>query len=214
MTNQQTIPSELNNMIGAERKDFAIKAGLAQPIKKNVSTAFSGLVLIGFVSMFIFQMFAPLFQGRAVNYTVNGVAKSATMGDAGGLVFPGVILGIFLVLGIFLFAKGIFGFFKKGGYFVGTSDKLFHYQKGEIKAMNWEQFSGNITVKGKAQKGEITLELRTGKMVKQKNGPDRYVPEVVYISDVPDVFAVEKICRQRMKEHDPTPVNTGDGISL
>jgi hypothetical protein len=46
-------------------------------------------------------------------------------------------------------------------------------------------------------------------MVSRKNGPDRYVPDVIYISDVPYVFEIEKICRKRIKENDPTPPITG-----
>jgi hypothetical protein len=30
----------------------------------------------------------------------------------------------------------------------------------------------------------------------------------VYIAGIPDVFRVEKLCRERIKENDPTPVVT------
>jgi len=55
--------------------------------------------------------------------------------------------------------------------------------------------------------------MRTGKMVSRKNGPDRYVPDVIYISEIPYVFEIEKICRARIKENDPTPPTTGHNIT-
>jgi hypothetical protein len=42
-------------------------------------------------------------------------------------------------------------------------------------------------------------------MVSRENGPDRYVPDVIDIVEIPNAFEVEKICRRRIKENDPTP---------
>jgi len=95
--------------------------------------------------------------------------------------------------------------FKKGGYFVGTPTRLVHFRNGTIRSIDWEQFSGDIEVNGNEQKGNISLGLRTGKMVSQKNGPDRYVPDTIYISGIQEVYKVEKLCRMRIKENDPTP---------
>ena len=58
------------------------------------------------------------------------------------------------------------------------------------------------------RRGNITLQLRTGKMVSRKNGPAQFVPDIVYISGIKDeVLEVEKICRKRIKENDPKPAN-------
>lgn len=37
MLRNAPLPRELNSMIGSERKDFAVKAGRAQPRKKSLS---------------------------------------------------------------------------------------------------------------------------------------------------------------------------------
>ena len=101
--------------------------------------------------------------------------------------------------------------FRKGGYFVGTPLRLIHYRKGSIKSMDWEQFTGNmeISAKTRTQTGSISLQMRTGRMVSRKNGPDRYVPDVIYLSEVPYAQEIERICRRRIKENDPTPPSTG-----
>jgi len=99
--------------------------------------------------------------------------------------------------------------FKKGGYFVGTPTRLVHFSNGTIRSIDWEQFSGDIEVGGNEEKGNISLGLRTGKMVSQKNGPDRYVPDTIYISGIPEAFRIEQLCRIRIKENDPTPSQAG-----
>jgi hypothetical protein len=100
---------------------------------------------------------------------------------------------------------GIRSLFRKGGYFVGTSTRLIHSYKGKIRSIDWEQFSGDIELSGDTPTGSISLQMRTGRMVSKKNGPDRYVPDIIHITKIPYVFEIEKICRHRIKENDPTP---------
>jgi hypothetical protein len=112
---------------------------------------------------------------------------------------------VFVLIGLGLVGAGVYQLFKKGGYFVGTPTRLVHYNNGKVRSIDWEQFSGDIEVKGTALKGNLELQLRTGRMVSSKNKPDRYVPDVIYLSGIPEVFKVEGICRKRIKENDPTP---------
>jgi len=60
-------------------------------------------------------------------------------------------------------------------------------------------------MKSKGIKGNLSLELRTGKMQSRKNGPSRFVPDIIHIAEVKDVLSIEKKCRIRIKENDPTP---------
>lgn len=146
-----------------------------------------------------------------VSYHFNGISVLGGFGTAttqsGSKTFPVVFLGIFLLAGIFIFVSGIIALFKSGGYFVGTPLRLVHYQNGNIRSIDWEQFSGEIELRGNAQKGNISLQMRTGRMVSRKGQSDRYVPDVIYITAIPDVFEVEKVCR--IKENDLTPASAG-----
>jgi len=85
---------------------------------------------------------------------------------------------------------------------------MIHYHNGSIRSVDWEQFSGDIEIRGNDQKGNITLGMRTGRMVSRKNGPDQYVPDTLYMSGIQNTLEIEKICRQRIKENDPTPPAT------
>jgi hypothetical protein len=43
-------------------------------------------------------------------------------------------------------------------------------------------------------------------MVSSKNNRNRYFPATIYLSGIPDLYQIEKICIARIKENDPTLV--------
>jgi hypothetical protein len=213
MTENITLPPDLNAAIGSEKKDFAVKAGLAQPRKNSISIILFGVVWTAITSIFVFSFLGPLLQGEEVHYELNGVPTVASPDDLDSILMPGIIIAIFVLIGISMLSWGIYSLFKKGGYFVGTPIRLVHFQNGNIRSIDWEQFSGEIELNGNANKGNISLQMRTGRMVSRKNGPDEYVPDVIYMLEIPNVFEVEQICRRRIKENDPTPPTAGHNIS-
>lgn len=208
-----TLPPELSSSVSSENKDFIVKAGRIQPLKKSFSLILFGTVWTAFTSIFVFAFFGPLFLGQEVHFKANGVPAVAGPENLGPIIMPAIIIGVFALVGIGMLSWGIYSIFKKGGYFVGTPTRLVYFQNGNMRSIDWEQFSGDIKVSGNAQKGNISLQMRTGRMVSKENGPDRYVPDVIYISDIPNVFNVEQICRKRIKENDPTPAITGHNIT-
>ena len=208
MMRNAPLPRVLVSSLGSERKDFAVKAGRAKPLKQSMAIILFGTFWTGFTSIFVFVFLGPLFVGKEVHFESNGVPTVAGPDNLGPIVVPALIIGLFLVIGIAMLAGGFYSVFKKGGYFVGTPGRLVHFRKGKMKSIDWEQFSGITEVSGNADKGNIMLQLRTGKMVSKKNGPDRYVPDEIYLSKVPYAFEIEKMCRKRIKENDPTPAKS------
>jgi hypothetical protein len=213
MIENTRLPYELSSNLGSETKDFVIKAGRAQPLKTSLSLFLFGIAWTAFTSIFVITFLGPLFVGKEVHFESNGVPTVASPDNLGPILVPALIIGLFVLIGIGMISWGIYAMLKKGGYFVGTPMRLIHYYKGNIRSIDWEQFSGDIVLKGNKQKGNISLQMRTGRMVSRKNGPDRYVPDTIYITEVPYVFEIEKICRQRIKENDPTPPTTGHIIT-
>lgn len=202
-----TLTPELEKFIGSESKDFAVKADRSQPFKMSLFMILFGTLWLAFTSIFLIAFLGPLFSGKEVHMTVNDVPTVAGPGNLGPITVPAIIIGIFFLVGILLLGFGLWSAVQKGGYFVGTPVRLIHHQKNKFRSIDWEQFSGDISVKGNDRKGNITLGMRTGKMVSSKNGPDRYVPDTLYITGIPNVFEIEQICRRRIKENDPTPAN-------
>ncbi len=199
------LPQGLLEAIGSENKDFAVKAGRAQPAKVAVFLLVFGTFWLIFSSIFFIAFLGPLFQGREVEFTTNGVPAVASPDNLGPVLVPALVIGLFLIVGIAIMAAGLYNLFKRGGYVVSTPTRLINYNKGNYRSIDWEQFSGDIEVNGNEKKGTITLGMRTGRMVSSKNSSERYVPDTFYIAGIPYVYEIEQICRKRIKENDPTP---------
>ncbi len=203
------LPPALTSSLGSESKDFTVKAGRSQPLKKSWSIILFGAFWTAFTSIFIVAFLGPLFAGKEVEFESNGVPMVAGPGNLEPILVPALIIGFFTIIGLAMLGWGFYSMFRKGGYFAGTPLRLIHYHKGTIRSIDWEQFSGDIEVSGDVEKGSISLQMRTGRMVSRKNGPDRYVPDVIYMAKIPNAFEIERICRKRIKENDPTPPGTG-----
>jgi hypothetical protein len=210
MIESYRLPELLISNIGNEVKDFAVKANRNQPLKYSLALVFFGIFWLAFTSIFVIAFLGPLFAGQEVHFTSNDVPVVAGPGNLKAIVGPALVIGLFVFVGLLILGFGLYSMFRKGGYFVGTPTRLVHYSNGTIRSIDWEQFSGDIEVSGNEQKGNISLGMRTGKMVSRKNGPDQYVPDTLYISGIQDVYSVERICRNHIKENDPTPVSKND----
>jgi len=201
-----TLPEELNSFIGSERIEFSATAKRAYPRK-------SAFLLLGFAILWSIlpiiasiAFFGPLLTKGETHFKTNGVEEVATTEDMTPALIPSLLLIFFLLIGVGMMAWGISMLLKKGGIFVGTKTRMIHYKKGNIKSYDWEQFTGSIDMN--LNKGDITFELRTGRMVSRKNGPDTYRADSISISGIDNVMEVEKISRERIKENDPTPSAT------
>lgn len=202
------LPRVLSSSLGSEGKDFAVKARRAKPLKQSLSLIIFGTFWTAFTSIFVIAFLGPLFVGKEVHFESNGVPTVAGPDNLEPILVPALVIGLFVIIGLAMLLGGVYSMFRKGGYFVGTPLRLIHYHKGKMRSIDWEQFSGDIEVKGDINKGSIALQMRTGRMVSKKNGPDRYVPDTIYMSKIPNAFEIERICRKRIKENDPTPPNT------
>ncbi len=198
--NDVDLPREFTSIIGAEKVDFSLKASRSKSIKESFSLIRWGVGLTGFVGLIGFVVLQPLFQTTDLNAEISNIPK-ATFFDIGWMVFPAIIIGIFLLVGFGMLVSGVYSLFQGGGYFVATSTRLIHYFKGNVKTYRWEQFAGVAELN--INRGDITLELRTGVTTKGRDGSSTFIPEVIYISGVRNVADIEFICRKRINENNP-----------
>lgn len=206
--NLTEIPPDLKKLVANEKIDFCVKAKNDYPKRESYGMMIVGIAWMAFVGVFVFAFFGPLFQGKEVHFKSSGEPTVASLNNWKPLIMPGILIGIFFVIGLGLLIRAVFVMFKEGGYFVGTETRLIKCLNNKITITDWEQFSGNVELRNKNNFGDIEFKLRTGKIVTSKNNPDRFVPDVVYIAGINDVFEIEKLCQIRIKENDPTPVNT------
>jgi hypothetical protein len=204
---QRMMPPELISALGGESKDFAVKAERGVPQEQAMGLIVFGLFWTAFVSIFWAVFFGPLLQGKEVRFTSNGVATVASLDNMGPLLMPGLIIGLFTLIGLAFLIGGFRMSKEPGPWFAGTESRLIIFSKGSVQSIDWENFTGVTHVRGTNETGEIKFELRTGRMVSRKNAPSQYVPDKVYMVGVPDPFGLEAKCRKRIKENDPTPPN-------
>lgn len=205
----EIIPIELENILSGEKADFTIKASRAFPLKTAISGILFGLFWLGFTSIFFVGFLGPVIMGKEVHFKANGVPVVAGPGNLGPLAGPAVFIGVFVLIGIGIFGYGIYALLAEGPWFCGTAKRMVIYKKNNLRSIDWEQFTGDIEVNGASEKADIILRMRTGRMVSRKNGPDRYVPDTINIAGIRNAFEIEKICRMRIKENDPTPPASG-----
>lgn len=205
MLDKVELPQNLANNIGSENIEFAVKAKRAKPVKTSIGIILFGTVWTAFTSIFVYAFLWPLFLGDEVHFTSNGVETVASPQNLEPITFPAIIIGVFVLIGLSMLFLGIISLLKKGGYFVGTPLRLITFEKGKIRSIDWEQFSGDIEISGNEFDGNLALQMRTGRMVSSKNSGSRYVPDVIYLTGIPNVYEIEEICRKRIKENDPTP---------
>jgi hypothetical protein len=203
--NDLRMPDDLQSIIGKDTIDFFVKAKRKQPVKNSIGIIFFGTVWTAFTSIFVMVFLGPIFRGEETHFKVDGVPTTASWENFRPMLTPTIFIGVFVLIGIGMLAWGLYSLFQKGGYFAGTNNRLIRYDKGIVNTYDWEQFTGSTEVN--SLKGDISLQLRTGKMVSRKNRPDEFVPDIIYISGITDVLEIEQNCRKRIKENDPSPAN-------
>jgi hypothetical protein len=83
---------------------------------------------------------------------------------------------------------------------VGTSTRLVHYQNGNIRSIDWEQFSGEIELNGNDHKGNISLQMRTGKMVSRKTSQTDMSPMLFTFQKFPMYLRLNKFVEKELKK--------------
>ena len=205
MDNALSLPTDLQSVIGAEKVYFSVYAKRKEPRGKSSFVIVFGTVWTAFISIFVVAFFGPLLKGKEVHFKSDGVPVTASWDNFEPLIGVSLGLGVFLLVGLGMLTWGFRSYFQKGGYFVGAESRLINFCDGSITSYDWEQFSGNIEINN--AKGDISMQLRTGTMVSRRNESAAFVPDVVYISGAANILEIEKICRKKIKENDPTPAN-------
>lgn len=200
-----SVPVALRQAMSGETPEFAVKAKRAYAPASAIATFLFGLAWTGFTSIFVAVLLVPILLGKSMRMEINGVPTTVGPGNYGELLIPGLIVSLFVLIGIGMISFGLYRFFAQGGWFVGTRTRLICFRKG-MRSIDWEQFSGDIQMLGDDAKGTLLLQMRTGRMVSRRHGGESYVPDVIAITGIPRVTEIERICRTRIKENDPTPL--------
>lgn len=200
MINHANLPKDLKAIINKEQIDFIIKAKKNAPLKKSLSYFFFSFVWLLIISIGIYPILKTYFKGKSINLDIL-LKELRTLNFTDDSVLIGLI---FMSIGISVFLYGVFIFLQKGGYFIATKSGLIKYRNGKITSTNWEQFSGNTTIRNRNFYGDIALELNTGKYVSRANNSSnskRYVPDVIHIVGVENPIKILNACKLLMQKN-------------
>lgn len=203
---KQQMPDNLGDVLGGEEREFAVYSKRAYPVGTGLAGVGFSLFWLSISVTIGISFLGPVLVGGESHFSSNGVPVVASANNLGPLVGPAIFSGVFVLIGLVLLGGSVKTLFTKGGWFVGTKKRLIKLKGGEIQSIDWENFTGELFVRILGEKGNIVLTMRTGKMVSRKSG-ERFVADKIYMLGIPDVMKVEKICRERIKENDPTPNN-------
>jgi hypothetical protein len=197
------LPEELVIAIGSETKDFVVKGTRFRPVSGSLSNLILGSIWVGVFIWIGFALFGPFdASGETApeKTTLKLFNDDGTINQELGIY---VLYALFLIPGIWHLTKTVIPLLKPGGIFVGTPKKLLNYRNGELISYDWDMFIMKTKVRGNAAKGDLTLTRTTGYQTKRNRaGISYYIPYIVYMSGIPDVLEIEKICKQRIKESD------------
>nr|WP_199002442.1 hypothetical protein [Flavobacterium sp. ASV13] len=208
--NTTELPIDLKKLIDNEKIDFLIKAKRKYPLSHSITGLLFGIFWLAFTSIFIYGVFSPLFKNGELHFESNEQPVTANWQDLSELLIPGIFISIFTIVGFSIIGFSFYSLFQKGGYFAGTETRMIQYRNGTSTITDWEQFTGNVKINAKNNFGNLEYELRTGKMQRRKNQSDKFVPDIIYIAGIENVYEIEKKCKIRIKENDPTPAVLAD----
>lgn len=195
------LPENLESLIGSERKLFSVKAKYAHTRKNAMFIIFWSFLWNGILAASTFEAFSKWLSGQGV-LTVTEIISYTW-----SFIFSELIFWLFILIGFLVLIRGIVMFFQTWWYFVGTQTRFITSKKGEIRSIDWEQFNWNIQVKILKDTWNITLLMRTWKMSRNNEGGDQYVPDKIEMVEISNVVEVERICREMIKDNDPTPAS-------
>jgi len=197
------MPEELITAIGSETKEFVVKGTRFRPVKGSLSQLIIGIIWVGGFLWIGYTMFDPFGGARETAVTQSLENESLIDKLLNQNMIAYLIYAFFLIPGIWNLTRTVIPLLRKGGIFVGTPKRLLNYRNGRIITYDWDQFIQKTNATGNTTKGNLTLTRTTGYQTKRNQaGMSYFIPFTVFISGIPDVFEIEKICKQRIKESD------------
>ena len=164
------IPKEIYNHINKSSIKFLVKCEKEQPVRNLISLIRGGLFWI-FITGSIFSAFIyELFQGKPTSLFIWGEPVTVYPDDLSPLWGFFSFAALFMLPGFILILLGVFGFYRKGGYFIGSDDKIIKYNSWkELSIYKWLDFTGEIDAFEESGKGNFIFELKEKNKIKRNN---------------------------------------------
>ncbi len=196
--NSVEMPERLKHIIGYEKIDFIISFKSEFPFKSFYILYIVAFIFFALPFGLVLSIIIPLFKGENVEISSKNSIEIGNWNNLEPLIIPLSVSSVFLVIGCAFVTWALLKLFKSGGYYVGTENALFHFTNGKAKSFSWKQFTDMmVDIKSK----NIYLNARS-----LKNDNQNYTTRNIIIPVEGNLAEVGKICRQRIKENNPTQI--------
>ena len=198
MVEHHQIPSELKSLLGEENVQFFVKADKERTTKELWSVIRGGLFWIIIIGGIFTAMVYELLLGKPTSLYIGNTYTTISPDDLSPL-FGFFIFGFFFVLpGFILIALGIFGFFRKGGYFLGTQSRLLQLNSwNECSVHDWSGFQNKIDLFFTNTKGNLMFTLKETEIIK-RGGEKRQKHKIMRMAEIRYAKEIKEFCHEKI----------------
>lgn len=197
MIENRQIPSKLQSQLGDESIYFFVKAAKEKSTKDSWSVIRWGLLWIAVIGGIFTAMVYELLLGKPTGLNIGDTRITVTPDDLSPL-YGFFTFGAFFVLPIFIvIVLGIYGFFRKGGYFLGTQNRLIHLNSwNECSVYSWSKFQNKIDIYSSNNIGNIIFSLKE-KIITKKSGKKVKETKSIGMAEINHAREIEAFCHEK-----------------
>jgi len=196
----EILVNDLKNLVGSDEIIFSTETKKSDEVKKIPGYFLSGAVLVMLSLIFYFSLLSPLLEGENFEFIVSNEPVILNVNDRQTLIFPILLVMVPFLWGAFSLFIGVKILRKKGDYFIGTSSKLIHLAETGVKeALPWNEFTGDIEVKGNSEDRSLVLFLKR-KVYIDKIDRKFSTQDFIFMGGIPDPFSIEKLCKEYIEK--------------
>lgn len=193
-----TLPKEIYNHIDKNSIKFLVKCKREQPYKNLISVIKGGLFWLFITGSIFYAFIYELFQGKPTSLNIRGQSVTVYPDDLSPLWGFFVFAALFILPGLVLIILGIYGFYRKGGFFIGNDDKIIKYNSWkELSIHKWIDFTGEIDAFKEKGSGNFIFELKDKNILTQHNKTVKNNKKLI-IAGVNHFDEIKKFCEEKI----------------
>lgn len=198
MIENHQIPPQLKSQLGDERISFFVKAAKEKSTKDSWSAIRWGLLWVAVIGGIFTAMVYELLLGKPTGLNIGDTRITVTPDDLSPL-YGFFTFGAFFVLpGFIVIGLGIYGFYRKGGYFLGTENRLIHLNSWkECSVYNWSEFQNKIDIYFTKNRGNLVFSLKE-KIITKKNGKKVKETESIGMAEINHAREIKAFCHEKI----------------